>query len=71
MPKTEIEGYHFTQTEDGAFAIEVDNPCEGIVTLTWKPQEYPGKPTTIELPAALFLPSVQSYLRERTDKAKP
>lgn len=63
MPKT--SGYHYAGTVDGALAVEVDIPCEGSVTLTWKPQEYPGKSGSMELPQDLFLAVVNAYIAER------
>ena len=59
-----IPGYHFASSEDGAFAIEVDVPCDGVVTVTWKSGEYPSKSAVAELPQVLFLAAVKSYLAE-------
>jgi hypothetical protein len=64
-PRTQIPGYHYSGSEDGEFAIEVDTPCEGAVTLTWKPKTFPGEPKTIEMPAGLFINSSDSYAAER------
>lgn len=70
MPKTDqkIPGYHFEQSVEGAFALEVDVPCEGVTTITWRPQEYPGKPASMEIPTVLVLPATESYVRELTAK---
>jgi hypothetical protein len=65
-----LVGYHFKQSADGAFAIEADEPCPGVVRLTWKPQEYPGASATIEMPEVLFLGAAQSYLKERGSKPR-
>lgn len=61
----EIPGYHHHQSPDGAFTLEMDTPCEGAVTLTWEPDEYPGKSSKMEMPLDNFLQVVVSFSRER------
>ena len=63
-----IPGFHFSQSEDGAFAVEVDIPCDGVVTVTWKAGEYPSKSAVMELPQGLFLAAVKAYLAEHEPK---
>jgi hypothetical protein len=66
MAVAAIAGYHYAQSADGAFAVELDVPCEGVVTITWRPNDYPGKSATIQMPYDLFAKTIRSYASEAT-----
>jgi len=59
-----IPGYHYASSIDGQLAIESDAPCPGAVTLTWKPQAYPGKNAEAVIPQDLFAEAATKYVTE-------
>lgn len=63
------EGYHFAQSVDGAFVAQIDEPEEGCVTLTWRPNEFPGKGGEWVIPRSLFDVILNSIDSERIAQA--
>lgn len=63
-PRKPIVGYHYAASADGQLAIEADAPCEGAVTVTWKPQAYPGKNAEAVIPQDLFAEVATKYVTE-------
>ena len=63
----QIDGYHYAYSPDGALAIEVDVPCEGMVQISWQASEI-GKTASLIATREVFEAAMRSYFAEFSAK---